>query len=103
MSEDKDEVRHIVQHEEFAARPKWRIENKTGRAIDTHIFSPDGVEVREITRIEIEPIVPGGIVKARITVLATVDMMMDAEQKLLNRASADIMREADSHALTPSV
>lgn len=83
MAEAQDE---IVTPEVFAKRAKWRIVNDTGRAQDTHVFTPDGVEVRDcITKVEILPIGPGDVVQACITVFASIDIIADVEQRLMRR------------------
>lgn len=60
----------------------WRIENKTGKVHDTKVITPEGAEAHGIAKIEIEPMLPQGRVKATITVYATVDLVAEVEQKL---------------------
>lgn len=80
------EADEIVTPESFTKRAKWRIVNHTGLAVDTHVYTPDGVEVRDcITKIEILPIGPGDVVRACITVFASVELVADVEQRLMRR------------------
>jgi hypothetical protein len=40
-----------------------------GTAIGTHVYTAEGAEIKGITKIEIHPLVPGGLVSAQLTVV----------------------------------
>jgi hypothetical protein len=57
-----------------------RIVNDTGRVVDTHVYTPQGEELKCITKIEFEPLTSGGgIIKAKLTVFVRVDIMASAD------------------------
>ncbi len=56
-----------------------RIVSKGGDASGTKVFVGDEEIISGITRIEIDPIAPGGGVYARITILAELDIEAAAE------------------------